>query len=531
MSIWAFLGWQLLLWAWCKGIGRWVARLSGTSVRAGWGEWLGLSGLIVLLPLLHLVLPMQGGVVGIVSAIAFVGWLLPGIQDPGLRRLGARGVWLLVLVVVGWPAAMSVSLQYDSGLYYQQIETWARVCPAVPGLGNLHGRLAFPNSTFLLSALLDHLAGGPWGARLLGAFVVTNGFLHFLGVHFRAHQGGRRLVAWTALLSACFVVVCFASPNLVVAAPDLLVALLIAVSGLKLLEMETRSGEPGTSLFPLLACMVFVKTSSLVFAAPMLVLLVWRFRWRPNAKVVAVWGVLFLAWALHTWIQSGYALFPFLGRIGTPDWAMRVDRVQGMVQAIRGWSRWMGARYMDALDGWWWLQPWFGRTWQEFSVKLAGAFLGMSSLAWVVFARNRSGFRSEGKLGWLTLVCAVATVVWFLSAPDIRFHLGVVWLVASALSAAFLASIENPQLVGGLRWLVIALVLAVMVDIGRGPTSPLNPKAFVHPVRLPSGLMVFMPNKGDQVWRAPIPATPELTDLRWRGPSLCDGFRDGGAEK
>lgn len=532
MSIWAFLGWEMLLWAWCRGLGRWVALLSGASVRSGWGGWLGLSGLFVLLPFLHLVLPMQRAVAGIVTVICAVGWFLPGIaHDRILDRLRDRGVWLLVLVAVGWAAAMSVSLQYDSGLYYQQIETWARVCPAVPGLGNLHGRLAFPNASFLLTALLDHLAGGPWGARLFGVFVVTNGFLHLLGVHVRAHGGKRLLVSWTSLLSACFVVVCFASPNLVVAAPDLLVAVLITVTGLKFLEMESGLGGHGESLLPLLASMVFVKTSSFVFAGPMLVILFWRFRWRPRGRIIVVWGTLFVAWALHNWIQSGYVLFPFLGRIGTPDWAMRVDRVHEMVLAIRGWSRWMGPRYMDALEGWWWLQPWVGRTCQEFSVKLAGAFLAASSLAWVIFARNRSGFRSEGKLGLLTMVCAVATVLWFSTAPDIRFHLGVLWIVASMLSAALLACIEQPWLLGGLRWLVIALLLAVIVDIGRGPTSALNPKAFVHPVRLPSGLMVYMPDKGDQVWRAPIPATPELTDLRWRGPSLCDGFRDGAMEK
>ena len=55
---------------------------------------------------------------------------------------------------------------YDAGLYHLQAILWNGSYPTVPGLGNLHGRLAFYTSYFLLQAAFDQgpLAGQSYRA-------------------------------------------------------------------------------------------------------------------------------------------------------------------------------------------------------------------------------------------------------------------------------------------------------------------------------------------------------------------------------
>src|SRR5262249_3841379 len=51
---------------------------------------------------------------------------------------------------------------YDSGMYHIPAMDWAKGFPIVPGLGNLHGRLAFNCSSLLYAAMVDV---GPWSGR------------------------------------------------------------------------------------------------------------------------------------------------------------------------------------------------------------------------------------------------------------------------------------------------------------------------------------------------------------------------------
>lgn len=531
MSIWSFLGWNLLLWWWCLGIGRLLGRLARQDSDRRWDAWVGFCGLLGFLPAVHLALPMGRWAGAIVSAIAVAGWLSSAnwTRKPFVSRrdLSWFSGWLLLLVVLGWPAGMGVSLHYDSGLYYQQVQSWVQACPAVPGLGNLHGRLAFPNTSFLLTGMLNGFTGWDWGARILGPFVVTRFLVELLRSHLESQESGRTFQSWTALVLALFGLFAVASPGTVVAAPDLIAAVLVCLAGLRFLESAPGRKGDVDELLPFLVTMVLVKTSTAPLAVFLLLASVWRNRGLPSPGSSSTWGLLGVGWMTHSWVQSGYLLFPFVGRLGNPDWVMRPERVEAMVLAIRGWARWMGSRHPEALEGWWWFGPWLERTAKDPSMILGGVLLATSLAVWGVFGRDPKGLRTGGVFLLLGILGS-ATVIWFLSAPDIRFQTGVVWLTVAVLCAALLCGVRLPIVQGVLRGAIVLGMVALTIDIGLAPSTPLNPYAALHPVRLPSGLIVGVPDQGDQVWNAPLPATPEITDLIPRGPSLCDGFRDGG---
>jgi hypothetical protein len=532
MSIWTFLGWNLVLWAWCLGFGKAVKWLSRRTEQSTWDFWIGFCGVVGVLPVLHIFLPMGFAAAAIVSVIAFLGWLVSSAsRSPrvaiGRRDIAWMGGWLILLVAIGWPSGMGIALQYDAGLYYQQVESWVRSCPAVPGLGNLHGRYAFPNTSFLLTGLLDALAGGPWGARLLGPFLLTRFFVFLMRSHFEANETGRHFQAWISLVLGSFALIALASPGTPVAAPDLVVAVLVCLAGLQFLRDAEDPGRRSDDIIAIAVAMVLLKTSTAPFAAILLAAQMARHWVLPSPRALGTWGAVSAGWLTHSWIQSGYALFPFLGRWGNPDWAMRPERVESMVLAIRGWARWMGSRYLEALDGWWWFWPWIERSIRDPFLRLGGILVVLAAVAWLVFGRSLRHFRAEGARTLLG-VLGLSTIVWFFAAPDIRFHAGIVWLGSALLCGILLSSIGPVRWQGVFKGAFAVFYAALAIELGRGATTPMNPFTLLHTVRLPSGLIVNVPDQGDQVWRAPIPATPEITDLIPRGPSLCDGFRAGG---
>ena len=95
---------------------------------------------------------------------------------------------VMLLVTAAWLSNHTVMQPYvrDSGLYHLTAIRWCAEYPVVPGLGNLHGRLAFNNSFFLYAAMLDV---GPFigkshqlASGLLMLFAVTGFLHHFLSV-------------------------------------------------------------------------------------------------------------------------------------------------------------------------------------------------------------------------------------------------------------------------------------------------------------------------------------------------------------
>jgi hypothetical protein len=106
-------------------------------------------------------------VIGLAMNARSVGAVLAG----GLFRVGNRVPILVFVLFVLWAAnrcAGPLTL-YDSGMYHAPTVEWFKAYPVVPGLGNLHGRLAFNPSGLLFAAMLDRgpfASGCPFGDKL-----------------------------------------------------------------------------------------------------------------------------------------------------------------------------------------------------------------------------------------------------------------------------------------------------------------------------------------------------------------------------
>ncbi len=128
--------------------------------------WLGWAASLLVLQVVHLFVPITAYVsiplfaIGIAACLPTVRSLLRRRDVPLSERIGLKfwsriGVVLFVLAL--WVAARSMlpPTHYDTGLYYFNSIRWITTFPQVPGLGNLHGRLAFNQSFFTYAAALD----------------------------------------------------------------------------------------------------------------------------------------------------------------------------------------------------------------------------------------------------------------------------------------------------------------------------------------------------------------------------------------
>ncbi|MEX2611286.1 MAG: hypothetical protein WEA24_15290 [Gemmatimonadota bacterium] len=177
------LVWTALLLVWgtlaavvLVGLGRLLRLIlpppgeDGTSPPA---FWLGLAGCLAFLQLWHLLLPVDGRAALLLLGVGLAGFR-SGRGSAGVARPGAYGVALLLLlpaVLVLANRALGEATVYDSGLYHFANVRWATEHALVPGLGNLHARLAFNQSYFLLVAGLDHPLPGLDGHRLVNGIL------------------------------------------------------------------------------------------------------------------------------------------------------------------------------------------------------------------------------------------------------------------------------------------------------------------------------------------------------------------------
>jgi hypothetical protein len=88
----------------------------------------------------------------------------PEVRFGFVLAMTATAIWLA-------NRAIGPALNADSGLYHFTSVRWATSYPIVPGLGNLHYRLAFNSSYFLYVASLDI---GAWAHE---SHHLANGFL------------------------------------------------------------------------------------------------------------------------------------------------------------------------------------------------------------------------------------------------------------------------------------------------------------------------------------------------------------------
>lgn len=459
--------------------------------------------------------------------------------------LASVAVAMAIPLVLG--LAVSYPDHYDSGLYHAQSIRWIDEYPAVPGLGNLHARLAFNSSWHVLESFFGFSFHDPGGFRALNGLillaVVATGLASLVAI-------ARGEVVPSRLVQAAMVPVALfyfqrhiASP--LTDTPATLLTWLLWVAVLRRLERGTASGIDRESVAMALIG-IFLVTVKLS-AAPVLLVasvalgLPWRWE-RGDAMRLAVLGALFaLPWIARSVVLSGTLAFP-VPMIGTVpvDWAIPRESIEAEEMITKAWARWPGrdAAEVMALRPEEWIPVWWST--QPFPEQMMIIALGIGAVIWplrlLVTRGSMAVIPLPRAFPALLLAGYAGVVFWFTSAPDIRFGLGslipLVLLVLVPLAMAIDRCLPNSIPVAA----VLAVLIPTLNHLGSGaePLSRLDwlvsPAGYYQAsVRLNTSLgfpaLLTAPGT-DQCWNASLPCTPRLhPGLILRGCTLTSGFR------
>ncbi len=541
--------------------------------------WTGLAVLLFLLLGAHLVIRIGPAIQAVVIGIGLVG-LVRHRADVGqlvgrkARSLGPVVGALFVLFCL-WAAHRSTApvTQYDSAVYHIPVIAWYVQYPAVPGLANLHGRMAFNSVASLWGALFDSgwlegRASHFCNSVLIVAMALTA--FSSLGRVLRERTLPRASSLYAVFLLPAFVELLIdrnnASPTPDVATAIFLMAAIFALLNFLRDDGQQWSGSRSTQFrltALLLALTLLSKPSAAGFVAGAGVLLLafaWvkaRSEWRSWTGAL-IFPTAFLAvWMLHGVVLSGYLVYP-VAATGLPlPW--RAPRLLAVAEA--GWIT-QGSRYADdtayGVD-WSWLPYLWDKLVQRYylwGLTLEPLVLSLLLAVLIILVGVRRGARGALWM-WLAAPLAIGLLFWFFTAPSYRFGFALEWSLAAVLGAVLVRMVWmwRPAMsrtllmfLVGLSAVVPVLLHAVWSDPPRRTNSlgaifqglqrtllvDPGPDHGLHPLPDPetqsfetrSGLVLQVPVAQQACWRRILLCTPHPSpSLQLRQPgNLADGF-------
>jgi hypothetical protein len=425
-----------------------------TAVTSGWGVlarhilkmdqshalradtlWLGLIFLMGTLSVVHLLLPVGWYVRGLFIVLGGVGLCLArerlrkdlGATIEVISRNRVVSIFFLLMLLVLCLKSLQAPRNFDSALYHFQTIRWLSEFSIIPGLGNLHGRLAFNQSHFSFLALLDIQPITTKGYAAGGLYLLLLALYSILTIYKRLELSGFGLV-WALLVGLGLCLDGLSSPTPDVAISILQIQMFLYVV---LVVVPNRlSSQLKFELFIVVVALAYfiftVKISALVFSvacAAIMLPVALRFssvQWQSIRRLSAL---LFLFVGVHFvrgYVLSGAPLFPStFAAAWTLPWAMLPENVLGEAVWIYSWARLPGGEPATVLGNWNWITPWLSNlprlAWLFFYTSVF--LITVDLLLLVVVTRTRKIL-----WGYILYTPLLATVAfWFFTAPDFRF--------------------------------------------------------------------------------------------------------------
>ena len=554
--------------------------------------WIGYALTIAVLEGWHLLLPIDWRVttlIGVTGLVCFVWAIRP--RASSIAAVPRRswpvitlqiGLQLLALLPISlWIAsrALSAQVDFDTAMYHLSTLHWLNTYAVVPGIGNLHYRLAFNQSFFMFVAALNgypffdqglHIANSLLMmvliAQLINAAVVDLLF---------GATPGRSLAG--PLLSVLLLpivlyraVAQYDSANMSSPSPDLSIFILQIVVSLALIRWLSgrtqNAHEQHFLLFFVLLISAIGLTSKLSFAAfgaASVALIVLCYGWQERQRLLAalqrvgLWAILIgagliLPWIANGLISSGYPLFPSTFGALPVDYRVPAAVAIDAADWVRSFARDPHGDMQHVLNSWDWLPTWEANLNDNLKIFLfvQPFYLGEVVLALygvllliAVVRRWRGGTtgprRHHSVWLWLPLIPALLSAIfWFYSAPDPRFAGSVFWLLTLWLLTLVMLRLPASRWLARITLLPVLIMAAVIVANGLhddfhsdGHGFPALPQVPITQFQTNSGLLVNVAANPDdtlELWDAPLPASPyKIPELMLRGTDLRDGFRTG----
>ncbi|MBQ9991295.1 MAG: hypothetical protein IJP31_10220 [Lachnospiraceae bacterium] len=468
---------------------------------------------------------------------------LPGFLRKKTEKLKpAAFLGLLLLILIMAYGSSRGYLHFDTGLYHAQSIRWIEEYGVVPGLGNLHSRLAYNSSAFLLTALYS-------GSFLTGRSLHTAaGFLALI----LAVKGFSVIGVWKRkkILLSDFVKVALLwylsmiYTEMVSPASDyfaMLFLFYVVITWLELEETGEKKITPYSLLCVLLAVIVSIKLSAavmlLLVIKPAMVLLRER-RYREIAIYLVLGIVAVFPYLARNVILSGWLVYPFAGLdLFSVDWKIPIGEVQYDAEEIKVYAKGMTDVLLKDTPIRVWLPEWFGglKGLEKLWVMASAASTVLGSLWCLV-----KGIKKEKEVYgiiFLELVMIIGYLFWQLGTPLVRY--GYIYILAFPFLTAGLWIVSLPDKGGFIRRLMAAALVVLALYKGKNLVQDMIRFAHldcwlwqqdyqagaIDSYEL-EGITIYIPLDSGQIGYDAFPSSPYIReDIELREGTLEGGFR------
>ena len=510
--------------------------------------WIGFSLSIVMLEFLQLFVPINYQVTFVfiffafLYAIVFDGrtWKSGFLKGLVFFRASAmRSIALGIIALLIVSGSLSLTGNYDSGLYHFGSIRWLNESPIVLGLANIHGRFGFNQGYFGFIALLNSFPYWNKGYGIAAPFLALLTMWSICDLPWVKFPHGWIALVGLLLITASLTVD-LSSPS-----PDWPVSFLQIVIFATLARLcffhdpesiTIDQMRNGGLLMVLCICLMEIKLSGLIFSfgALMVPIVFWLKLLEQNRGLfIRLISLLLFALSLHLFrgfLLSGYPLYPST-LFGGPDllWSVPLGVVRNEADWIVSMAR-RGGAPEGVVGNWMWFLPWVQQNWivpwaqafpvlRGWSVLVGGALIFLTAQL-IQFFRRGGGTRQIHFFQRFAILSAASILYWFFSAPDLRF-LGVVHLLFLITALWYLVSsidFEDRRFCSWFAkvpYLAIGLLLSA-IYMGLIFSNKANVQYGWH--KLPNiptvqktsenGIIQNIPFSGESCWDSQLPCTP-----------------------
>jgi hypothetical protein len=537
--------------------------------------WLGWAFTLFFFQTLHFVFPITAYVVVpifLLGVVLSIPRLIKGLKSasklPKPRnstRIFTTIFWVLFVGVSAWVASRSMlaPTNYDSALYHFNIIRWINSYPIIPGLGNLHDRLAFNQSFFVSVAALNFYPFFGYGRSIANSFLLLVLFMQIstsLGSGFSKPSFLTKhpfQYAPDFLMIPAIAYLAITSNGLASPSPDLTSTLLQFTVFVEFTHgiaewMEGQRNQNFRALFVAILCAtaVTVKLSNLAFSAVMIGIVI-VYLWKTSlpllqglVRFILPMFVIIFVWVISGLILSGAPIYPSTLGYVPFDWAVPKTAMISTANWVYSWARQPNATPNSVLGNWNWFKPWLTGILNSKSNINDMLYPLIIFLVFLFFTIVTLFFFKKiikpRFLEWIIfLPLVLGLIYWFWTAPTPRFANAIFMLLSISSSLILLTSLQRVtrKRIFMLSFiLVFALTNVVYISyffIHFNAISNVSLSGWYPTQNYPltvqttkSGLSVYVPVNGNQCGDSPLPCTPYLDDslrLRDRG-NIVSGF-------
>ena len=516
----------LLTLSTCYFLGRVTFRLFGLSMKQiTFYEfyWTGLSSLTFTLMFIHLFLPID-----IIVSLFIYSTIIPltvyfFVKNHKKFNFSFKVIAILIVLLI-WLIAKTYVHPYthDSTLYHFPAIHWINQSEIVPGLGNLHGRLAFNNSSFLIIAFLNFYPFFNYGYTIFNLSLLIASFITFYSIYKEEETGSPFKIYLLGLASILFYHI-LNTNGLNSPSPDLTILILQLVSFTFFIKILTEKNEVNlvlaVSLFMVSSLMVAVKLSSLILAAGMCFIVLHRLfqkrNYIPFFCLLSIPFLYFILFSIRGYMLSGAPLYPSsLGYISL-EWSVPIHTVREEAKWVYSWARQPQEHYSNVLNSWNWLNTWIPKTIKSSPVNCIYPLFFSILFIIIKVVINPQKFIKNDIIFYIPIIGSI--LFWFSTAPDIRFANGLFILVFSLSAYLLCTELKQKPKVSFFVIFIVGTPLFIYpvlrfdrfarVNFDGFPTIETT---FSHEERTLSGISISIQNEADnkRCFYSPLLSTP-----------------------